>query len=122
MELKEYFQDNKGLTVLSTSDGQGNVDSAIYSPPRFLGDGRIGFIMRENLSYANIQENPNACILFIEDTEGYKGKRLYLKKVAEDDNPELINEHLKRCSHPIKEAKRHMVYFELTRERPLVGG
>jgi hypothetical protein len=122
MELEEYFKDNKGLTVLSTADDQGNVDTAIYSPPRFFDDGRIGFIMRENLSYANIQKNPNACVLFLEHTEGYKGKRLYLKKAAEDDNPELINEHLKRCSHPVKEAKRHMVYFELTKERPLVGG
>ena len=122
MKLEEYFENNQGLTVLSTSDAQGNVDSAIYSAPRFFGDGRIGFIMRENLSYANIRKNPNACVLFIEHNKGYKGKRLYLKKVDEDNNPELINEHLKRCSHPVKEAKRHMVYFELTRERPLVGG
>ena len=121
MELEEYFGNVKGLTILSTSDDVGNIDSAIYSPPRFFADGRVGFIMRENLTYANIRKNPNACALFIEDTGGYNGKRLYLKMVAEDDNPELINEHLKRCSHPIKEAKRHMVYFEITRERPLVG-
>ena len=121
MELEEYFKNTKGLTILSTSDGEGNVDSAIYSPPRFFEDGRIGFIMRENLTYANIGKNQHACVLFIEDTKGYKGKRLYLKKVAEENNPELIKEHLKRCSHPVKEAKRHMVYFELTKERPLVG-
>ncbi|MBN1456945.1 MAG: pyridoxamine 5'-phosphate oxidase family protein [Sedimentisphaerales bacterium] len=122
MELKEYFANTSGHVILSTMDNNGKVDSAVYSSPRFFDDGRIGFIMRENLSYENVRANPHVCLLFIEDGGGHKGKRLYLKKVDETDDKDLIESLLKKPTHGDDEdPARHLVYFELVKERPLVG-
>ena len=122
MELKDYFANTSGHAILSTMDSDGHVDSAVYSLPRFFDDGRIGFIMRENLSYENVQANPQVCLLFIEDGGGHKGKRLYLKKVGETDDKDIIEPLLKKPAHGKDEdPMRHLVYFELVKERPLVG-
>lgn len=123
MELKEYFANTNGRAFLSTMDNDGNVDSAVYSSPQFFDDGRIGLIMSENLSYTNVQANPQVCLLFVEHGERDKGKRLYLKKVGETDDKDVIEPLLEESMHDSDEdAVRHLVYFELVKERPLVGG
>ncbi len=65
MKLKEYFASKKGVGVISTSDNQGRVDSAIYARPHVMNDGSLAFIMRERLTHKNIGENPFAVYLFI---------------------------------------------------------
>jgi Pyridoxamine 5'-phosphate oxidase len=123
MELSEYFENTKGVGVLSTADSNGQVDSAIYSRPHFMEDGTLAFIMRNRLSYKNIQSNPNAAYMFIEDGEGYKGKRLYLTRIREEQDAELIASMSRRQyrSEQEKEAERVLVIFKLEKERPLVG-
>ncbi len=37
MDLKSYFESTNGTGILSTADGDGHVDSAIYSRPHFFG-------------------------------------------------------------------------------------
>ena len=51
MTLKEYFETNKGLGILSTADSQGKVDAAVYSRPHFMEDGTIALVMRDRLSH-----------------------------------------------------------------------
>jgi hypothetical protein len=41
MELKDYFENTKGLGVLSTADNHGKVNSAIYSRPHVMEDGSL---------------------------------------------------------------------------------
>lgn len=79
MELKEYFQNKKGLGVLSTADEKGKVDSAVYARPRVADDGRVAFIMSDRLSLANVRKNPYAAYLFKENGEGWTGVRLFLE-------------------------------------------
>ena len=55
MELKEYFENTEGNGILSTADGNGQVDAAIYSRPHILDDGTIGLIMRDRLTHLNLQ-------------------------------------------------------------------
>ena len=123
MELADYFKNVNGTGILATSDSQGNVDAAIYSRPYVIDENTIAFSMLERLSYANIQSNPKAAYLFIEKGEGYHGKRLYLTKVGEEQNPERIRElkakHAK-IFHP-EDINKHMVYFNINNVRPLVG-
>ena len=57
MQLKEYFNDTKGLGVLATADGEGKVDAAIYARPHFMEDGTLAFIMRDRLTHHNLQSN-----------------------------------------------------------------
>ena len=83
MKLREYFENTKGVGVLATADAEGKVDVAIYSRPHFLGDDdtEIAFIMNDRLSHDNVDANPHAAYLFIEETAGYVGKRLSLTKI-----------------------------------------
>jgi len=123
MDLKEYFENTKGIGMFATADRDGRVNAAIYSRPHIMEDGLLAFIMRDRTSHTNTQANPHATFLFKEDGSGYKGKRLYLTKVREEENAELIK-RLSRRNYPSdensKEAK-FLVYFKVDKERPLIG-
>src|SRR6056297_990246 len=120
MELKSYFESTDGTGVLSTADSNGNVDAAIYSRPHFLED-KIAFIMRDRLTHKNLESNPHAVYLFIENGPGYKGKRIYLTKVKEEKNSERIASLKRRQKDSNPDEDKFLVFFEFNRERPLVG-
>jgi hypothetical protein len=124
MDLKSYFENSKGTGILSTADSDGNVDCAVYARPHFMDDGTIAFIMRDRLSHKNLQSNPKAAYMFIEQGEGYKGKRLFLTKVKEESDSERISQ-LQRRSYPedhnLNAEGRFLVYFTIEKELPLVG-
>lgn len=84
MDLKEYFENTKGIGILGTADDAGKVDAAVYARPTILEDGSLAFIMRDRLTHHNLQSNSHATYLFVENGPGYKGKRLYLTKVREE--------------------------------------
>ena len=121
MTLKQYFENTKGAGVLATADKTGQVDAAVYARPHLQEDGTLAFIMRDRLSHQNIQSNPNATYLFIEDGPGYKGKRLYLEKVREEQDSELLNSLRRRKYPELKGETTYLVFFKLKNERPLVG-
>lgn len=121
-KLKEYFESTKGTGVLATADDSGKVDAAIYSRPHFLEEGTLAFIMRDRLTHHNLQSNPHATFLFIEEGPGYNGKRLFLKKIREENNPELIQKIKRRKYTDENEAPKFLVYFTLDKELPLIGG
>jgi hypothetical protein len=122
MSLKEYFDVTKGLGVLSTADGNGKVDSAIYARPHFMEDGVLAMIMRDRLSHHNLQSNPHATYLFKEEGPGYRGKRLFMTKVREEENTELLESLRRRKSEYSEGEARFLVFFKLDKELPLVGG
>jgi hypothetical protein len=121
MKLKDYFEETSGTGVLSTADGNGLVNAAIYSRPHFIEDDKLAFIMRDRLSHKNLESNPHAVYLFIEDGPDYNGKRIYMRMVREEKNADQIAS-LQRRKY-VKEVKedRFLVFFEFVRERPLVG-
>jgi hypothetical protein len=121
MSLEEYFENTKGVGVLATADSEGKVDVAIYARPHILEDGTVAFIMPDRLTHQNLQSNPQAAYLFLEEGPGYKGKRLYLTKTREEKDSELLYS-LRRKSYPNEEEPRYLVIFKLEEERPLVGG
>jgi hypothetical protein len=121
MTLDEYFDTTKGTGVLSTADKKGNVDAAIYSRPHFLDNGNLAFIMRDRLSHSNLLSNPHAVYLFIEEGHKSSGKRLYLTMVGEEKNAEQILSLQRRKYTEHVDEDRFLVFFELDRERPLVG-
>ena len=124
MTLEEYFNGVTGKGIMSTADAEGKVDAAIYSTPRFMEDGTLAFIMRDHLTHHNIGSNPYAAYLFIEDGPHYKGIRLFLKKVREDTDPELIAKMTRRHLSPEQDkakGPKFLVYFTLEKILPLIG-
>jgi hypothetical protein len=121
MSLSEYFKTTKGIGVLSTADSDGKVDAAIYARPHFMDDGTMAFIMRDRLTHHNLQSNPSATYLFKEDGAGYRGKRLFMSKVREEQNSELLESLRRRKTAYGNGEDRFLVFFKLDNERPLVG-
>ena len=89
--------------------------------PHFLEEGTLAFIMRDRLTHHNLQSNPSATFLFVEEGTGYKGKRLFLKKAREENNPELIKKIKRRKYADDNEEPSFLVFFTLDKELPLIG-
>ena len=121
MSLKEYFDTTKGVGVLSTADSDGQVDAAIYARPHSMEDGALAFIMRDRLSHHNLQSNPHATYLFKEEGSGYRGKRLFLSKLGEEENTERLASLRRRKTVYGNGEDRFLVFFKLDNELPLVG-
>ena len=122
MNLKTYFDETKGMGVLSTADGEGLVNAAVYARPHVMEDGSLAFIMRDRLSHHNLQTNPNAAFLFREEGPGYKGIRLHLSKTAEESGTALVKDLCRRCRIDDQPDKvRYLVRFSVNKELPLIG-
>ena len=124
MTLSEYFESARGIGILATANGSGEVDAAVYARPHVLDEKTVAFIMADRLSHRNLTSNPHAAYLFVERGEGYEGKRLYLTKIAEETDPQKI-QALRRRPLPaecgIESESRFFVHFRVDRVRPLVG-
>jgi len=123
VNLREYFENTKGFGVLSTADKQGKVDAAVYSRPHVMEDGTIASIMRDRLTHENLKTNPQAVYLFLEEGEGYRGKRLFLTKIREEQDSDLIDEICRRCYPNDLQVKdpQFLVIFRIEKELPLIG-
>ena len=113
MELKDYFESTKGVGVMATADGDGKVDAAIYARPHFMEDGTLAVIMRDRLTHHNLQSNDHATFLFIEDGPGYRGKRLFLTKVREEQDSELLASLRRRQYINEKDEAKFLVFFKV---------
>jgi hypothetical protein len=123
MDLKTYFENARGLGVLATADSQGKVDVAIYARPHAVDEKTISLIMGDRLSHQNLQSNPHAAYLFVEDGPGHKGHRLELTKLREDTSPELIAATRRKARDRSEDdAARFLVYFSVDKIRPAAGG
>jgi hypothetical protein len=124
MELKEYFESTNGTGILATASSDGKVDAAIYSRPHFFEDGTIAFVMRDRLTHHNIESNPHAAYLFIEEGHGYKGKRLFLTKLREEKDSELADRLKRSCltaEEDREKGPKFLVVFEIDKILPLIG-
>jgi hypothetical protein len=123
-DIKDYFENHSGQGVLATADAQGMVNQAVFSRPHIMEDSTAAFIMPHRLTHKNLQENLYAAYLFMESGPGYKGKRLYLTKVREEQDTELLYS-LRRRTNPSEKGKqegpRFLVFFQVDKILPLVG-
>ena len=126
MSLYDYFENTKGVGVLATADSNGIVDTALYSRPHFIDEENCIFLMADKRSHKNIQENPHASYIFVQQSEKYEGKRLYLTKTKESEDEALADEiRRKKHGYPgygkLEAKKTYVVYFRVDSVRPLVG-
>ncbi len=125
MKLSEYFDKATGLGILATSDSAGAVDAAVYAKPHFIDEENVAFIMADRLTHHNVQQNPRAAYLFKEAGEKYVGRRLYLTKTKEIQDPQLVGE-MRRKNYPEVAGKygnenKFVVYFKIDKVLPLIG-
>jgi len=120
MNLKKYFSTTNGTGVMSTADLTGGVNAALYATPHFLEDNTVSFIMRDRLTKYNLDENPYAHYLFMEQSQRSSGVRLSLKKVSETEDKALISELSRRSSHT--DEKRFLITFQVLKVIEMLGG
>jgi hypothetical protein len=124
MDLHAYFTTAQGTGTLSTAAPSGEVTAAVYAKPHMLDQSTVAMLMRERLTHANLQTNEHACYLFHEQGPGMKGLRLYLRKIDETDDSELIQSMTRRCLSPEEDrakGPKHLVRFQVVKVLPLVG-
>jgi hypothetical protein len=123
MSLKAYFEKTKGFGVLSAADASGRVDAAVYSRPHIMDDGTMAFIMNDRLIHRYLQSNPHAAYLFREDGSGYKGKRFFLSKIAEEKDTDRLQQLRRRTYSAGSPASgpKFLVFFKIDQELPLIG-
>jgi len=83
----------------------------------------VAFIMPDRLTHHNLQSNNHAAYLFMEDGPGYKGVRLFLSKIREEKDSELL-QSIRRKKYATEEGKeetRFLVFFKVDKILPLVG-
>lgn len=120
MNLPEYFRDHTGQGILCTADKAGRVNAAIYARPHFLDGDEPAFICAERRTHANLRENPNACYIFTEAEDPFRGVRLYLAMTGESEDADQIAE-LRRRERSGGGGRRFLVRFRVTEIRPLLG-
>jgi hypothetical protein len=120
MNLTDYFAGKQGTGILATADGEGRVNAAVFSRPHILNESRVAFIMPDRLTHHNLQTNPHATYLFLEQGSHWSGKRLYLYKTGEEKDTELLHS-LRRGRHGKKDIPRYLVFFEVEKALPLIG-
>jgi len=122
MNLKKYFSEARGLGILSTAHSSGSVNSALYARPHFMGEDQVSFIMRDRLTRANLQSNPRANYMFVQQADGLNGVRLNLRKISESSDQEQIAKLSRRTKNTDSEEQRYLVSFKVEKVLSLIGG
>ena len=123
MKLSEYFEKKEGSGVIASGDSEGRVAIAVYAKPHFINEKTIAFIMADRLIHKNLESNSHCAYLFMESNKEYKGKRLFLTKMKEEEDSKLIDGMLRKGVCPVDEGyikgKRYLVYFKIDKVLPL---
>jgi hypothetical protein len=124
MDLTQYFENTRGFGVLATADEKGYVDAAVYSRPHIVDEKTLAFIMADRLTHHNLRSSPHAVYLFRENAPGYKGMRLFLTKIREEADSELLYSIRRRkyaAQEGEEEEPRFLVFFTIDTTLPLIG-
>lgn len=120
MRIAEYFDSVKGRGVLATSDADGRVDAAVYASPHVMDGQTVAFVMADRLTHHNLQSNPHAAYLFMEDGDNFAGKRLFLTKIREETDKEILDSVRRRSYPELEGEEQYLISFKIDRVLQLV--
>jgi hypothetical protein len=115
--LMEYFNKQPRLGVLSTASKEGQVNSAYFGSPRMTDETTMILSLGKNRTFANLQENPNACYLIMEPGKAlpeWKGLRIYLKMTECQTAGDKVDTMKKQIIERAGEAAGKMIYAAVT--------
>ena len=126
-ELMEYFNKQPRIGTLSTAGKDGKVDVAYFGSPRMIDEKTVIMAVRKNQTFTNLQENPNAVFMILEQAgapPGWKGVRVYLKMTDFQTSGEKLDMMKKAIAEKAGEETAKSMYAALTFEvqaiRPLM--
>ncbi len=126
-KLIEYFNKQPRLGCLSTANRDGKTDVAILGSPQMVDEKTVIISLRNNRTFANLQENPYAVFAIMEPgktAQEWKGVRVYLRMVKYETSGELLDKFkaqlAKRVSEEVAKLAYAAVTFELYEVRPII--
>jgi hypothetical protein len=126
-KLMEYFNKQPRLGVISTSNSEGQVDSAVYGSPQMIDEKTVIVAFARGRTFANLEENPHAVFMIMEPGEGlsdWKGVRVYLKMLEYADSGPRLETYKSQMARIVGEQAAGMIAvlatFEITEVRPLI--
>ncbi len=122
MDWKSFLS-KEGIGIMGTSNSQGEVNLAIYSPPKILDDNIVVFGATHRVTYSYLTENPKAMFMYI--TDKWNGVRLKLKLIKVEKEGSMLenikNDFIKMGYNKLAEEIKYALYFEVTNAYPLKG-
>jgi hypothetical protein len=126
-ELTEYFNKMPRLATLSTAGKDGKVNAAYFGSPKMVGEKTVFMSLRNNRTFANLQENPYAVFVIMEPGKTmpeWKGVRVYMKMTdCQTSGPkleELKAQTAQRAGAEVANLVYAAVTFEIYEVRPFV--
>ncbi len=123
MRLSDYLP-NGGTGVIATADGDGTINTAIYSAPHVVDDETVAWGMTEGRTFRNLRENPNAAFLQQAPGDGAAGVRMTLKLQRIQESGKMLEAIRSRARKTSGAAAADMVkyvaYFKVVETRPLM--
>jgi hypothetical protein len=126
-KLKTMLNDHHIPGILCSSNGEGDVNAAIFGSVRLLDKQSIVVALGDNRTLKNLHENSKATYIFFTPGQtllAWQGARLYLETVSFEESGSLFDEIVaetrvsagKRAAQMLKTA----VVFKINDVRPLV--
>jgi hypothetical protein len=126
-KLVEYFNKQPRLGVISTSNKDGKVDSAVYGSPQMIDEKTVLVALAKGRTFANLQENPNAIFMIMEQGAGildWKGIRVYLRMREHVTSGPQLDAYKSGVAKIVGKQASEMIQvlatFDVTEVRPLI--
>ncbi len=126
-KLREYFNRQPRLGVISTSSKDGKVDCAVYGSPQMIDEKTVMVAFARGRTFANLEENPHAVFMIMESGTGildWKGIRVYLKMLEYATSRPKLETYKSQMAKVVGEQAAGMIAvlatFEVTEVRPLI--
>jgi hypothetical protein len=126
-KLREYFNKQPRLGVISTSSRDGKVDCAVYGSPQMIDEKTVIVALARGRTFANLEENPHAVFMIMEPAAGvldWKGIRVYLKMLEYATSGPKLETYKSQMAKVVGEQAAEMIAvlatFEVTEVRPLI--
>ena len=125
-KLIEFFNKQPRIGALSTSNKNGQVNTAYFGSPYMIDEKTIQVGLTQNRSFSYLQENPYAAYIIMEPGNSlpeWKGLRLYLKMSDCATSGEKLDAIKARIAEGAGEGAAKMIHaaitFEVLEIRPL---
>lgn len=125
---KEFFRQDSPVGTLSTSDGAGQINAAIFGSARLLDDGAtLVLALGDNRTLRNLRQHPAAVFLLARPgatLSAWQGVRLYLQLQRLESDGELFAalqaETERLVGRRAARRQRAVALFRIEAARPLL--
>ena len=126
-ELMTFVNETAGPGILSTGDGAGEVNAAVFGSVRMVDENTLVIALGENRSLAHLRKNPRAVFLVSRpgaSVLSWQGARIYLQvtgiETDGEDMEAMVRDVARTAGRAAGRAIKARVIFQINEVRPLL--